>query len=188
STQGGATTTWVGNDPSSPGAWDIETTKNFANASHTAVTFVQGDKPTFDDSSSVPTVNLMTAVQPGSVTVNATANNYTFQDGTGTGAGKMSGPGGITKNGPSTLTILTVNNNSGPTVINGGTVQVGNGSQNGDIGTGNVNNNGTLIFQQIDDRSVAGQITGTGSLTQQGSGTLTLAQDNSYSGPTTINS
>src|SRR6185312_276017 len=36
--------------------------------------------------------------------------------------------------------------------------------------------------------SVAGQITGTGSLTQQGSGTLTLAEDNSYSGPTTISS
>ena len=187
-TQGGASTTWLGNDPNTPGAWDIQTTKNFANASHTAVTFVQGDKPTFDDSSSVPTVNLMAAVQPGSVTVNATNNSYVFQDGSGTGAGKLTGTGGITKNGPSTLSILTVNNNSGPTVINGGTVQVGNGSQNGDIGTGNITDNGTLLFQQVDNRSIAGQITGTGSLTQQGSATLTLAQDNSYSGATTISS
>jgi fibronectin-binding autotransporter adhesin len=127
-------------------------------------------------------------VQPGSVTVNATNNSYTFQDVSGTGVGKISGPGGITKNGPSTLTILALNNNSGPTVINGGTVQVGNGSQNGDIGTGNITDNGALIFQQTDDRSVAGAISGSGSLTQQGAGTLTLAQDNSYTGPTTISS
>ena len=35
---------------------------------------------------------------------------------------------------------------------------------------------------------MAGQITGSGGLTQQGVGTLTLAQDNSYSGATTISS
>jgi len=37
-------------------------------------------------------------------------------------------------------------------------------------------------------RSVAGVVSGLGSLTQTGYGTLTLLQDNSYAGPTTINS
>ena len=183
---GGASTVWQGNDASNPNNWDIETTANFTNSAGAPVVFVQGDKPTFDDTSSNPSVSLMAAVQPSSVTVNSSVNNYVFQDGTGSGAGKLTGAVGITKNGSSTLTIATANLNSGPTVINGGTVQVGNGGTLGDLGIGNITNNATLVFYQSDSHAVNGIISGTGSLTQQGSGTLTLAGNNAYSGFTYV--
>jgi len=185
STQGGANLVWQGDGGNN--FWDIETTPNFLNGA-TAVNFVQGDKPVFNDASANATVNLVSALQPASVTVTANNNNYVFNDATGSGAGKLTGAGGITKNGTSTLTIATANLNSGPTVINGGTVQVGNGGSFGDLGSGNITNKGALVFAQAGDHAVPGTISGTGSLTQSGSGAVTLAADNTYSGPTTITS
>ena len=63
---------------------------------------------------------------------------------------------------------------------------MGNGSATGDIGLGNVTNNGTLLFDQTDNRVVLGQISGTGSLIQEGSTILALVANNSYAGPTII--
>jgi fibronectin-binding autotransporter adhesin len=188
STQGGDSIVWQGDGANN--FWDIETTANWTNSSGAAVQFVQADKVTFDDTSPNTSVNLQSggilgAIQPGAVTVNGT-QSYTFQT---AGNGKITGSTGLTNNSPGTLTILTANNNTGPTVINAGTVQVGNGGTTGDLGSGNVINNSALIFAQTDDRSVAGQISGAGSLTQQGLATLSLAQDNTLmSGPITINS
>lgn len=187
STQGGAEIVWQGDGGNN--FWDIETTADWTNSSGAAVQFVQADKVTFDDTSANTSVNLQSggilgAIQPGSVTVNGT-QSYTFQT---TGSGKITGSTGLTNNSPGTLTILTANNNTGPTVINAGTVQVGNGGTTGDLGSGNIINHSALIFVQTDDRSVIGQISGAGSLTQQGSATLTLAQNNIMSGPTTISS
>lgn len=83
--------------------------------------------------------------------------------------------------------ILTGSNSySGGTSIGAGTLQVGNGGSTGAI-TSNVTNNGTLIFDRSDAVGFAGVISGTGTLTQMGSGTLTLTGSNSYSGGTTIN-
>lgn len=186
SSAGGANITWQGDGGNN--FWDIGTSANWTNSSGAAVTFSSADNVTFNDTSANQTVNLAATVQPGSVTVNSSANNYTFQDGSGTGAGLISGATGLTKSGGSTLTVLTVNNNSGATLLNAGTIQVGNGGTSGSLGTGNITNNGALIFAQPDNRSVAGQISGTGTLTQQGGATLTLAANNNYSGATTISS
>jgi fibronectin-binding autotransporter adhesin len=188
SSQGGAEIVWQGDGVNN--FWDIAATADWTNSSGVAVQFIQGDKVTFDDTSANTSVNLQSggilgAIQPGSVTVNG-AQSYTFQTANN---GKITGSTGLTHNSPGTLTILTANNNTGPTVVNAGTVQVGNGGTTGDLGSGNIANNSALIFAQTDDRSVAGQISGAGSLTQQGSATLSLAQDNTLmSGPITINS
>ena len=184
--QSGANIVWQGDGGNN--YWDIGTSANFTNSSGTAVTFSQGDNPTFNDTSANPTVNLNANLQPGSVTVAANADNYTFQDGTGTGAGKLTGSAGITKNGSSTLTIATANLNSGPTVINGGTLQIGNGGALGDLGGGNVTNNTALVFNQSGSHQVSGSISGAGTVTQQGSGTVILSANNTYSGLTTISS
>jgi fibronectin-binding autotransporter adhesin len=186
SSAGGANIVWQGDGGNN--YWDVETSANFTNSSGSPVQFVQADNPTFNDTSANPTVSLNANLQPGSVTVTATANNYVLQDGTGIGAGKLSGTAGITKNGSTTLTIATANVNSGPTVINGGTVQVGNGGTLGDLGSGNVTNNGALVFAQSDNHTVSGSVSGSGSVTQQGGGVVTLVADNTYSGPTTISS
>jgi fibronectin-binding autotransporter adhesin len=52
--------------------------------------------------------------------------------------------------------------------------------------TGNVIDNGTLAFDRSDAVTFGGVISGTGSLVQLGSGTLTLTGNNTYSGGTTV--
>ena len=81
-----------------------------------------------------------------------------------------------------TLTLLTTNNYSGPTVITTGTLQVGNGTTSGTLGTGSVTDNGTLAFNHPDTISLPNAISGSGALVQAGTGTLNLGGNNSFSG------
>jgi autotransporter-associated beta strand protein len=92
----------------------------------------------------------------------------------------------LTKSGSGTL-ILTGNNTyTGGTTISAGTLQVGNGGTTGSI-TGNVADNGVLVFDRSDSVTFGGVISGPGSLVQQGAGTLTLPGPNTYTGTTTVN-
>ena len=173
-------------------AWDVGITSDWSNTVTTASSvFIQGDTVTFDDTgAAAPTVNLASLLYPSVSTpqrVNVTGStSYTLLD--GTGSGRLIGPASIAKSGSGTLTLAMVNNNTGPTVISGGTVQVGNGGATGNLGFGNVTNNAALVFNQPDDRSVQGIISGGGSVVQQGAATLTLTKNNNYTGPTTISS
>ena len=84
--------------------------------------------------------------------------------------------------------ILTGNNTeSGPTTINAGTLQIGTGGATGAIGTGNIDNESSLDFNRTGTLTVSGAISGTGAVTNDGSGTVILANNNSYSGDTIIN-
>jgi fibronectin-binding autotransporter adhesin len=176
--------TWSGSGTD----WDTIGSLNWFKGA-TPWAFTNGDLVTFDEIGVAnPTVYLKAAVLPHSITVSNETADYTFADGTGTGGGKISGATVITKNGPATLLIETVNNNSGGLLINNGTVQIGDASSvPGDIGTGNVTNNGVLIFgpPSGDTRTVAA-ISGTGSLQKQGFGTTIASANNTYSGLTTI--
>nr|UXE44822.1 hypothetical protein Hi04_10k_c3780_00010 [uncultured bacterium] len=175
-------------------SWDVGSSLSWSNAATTlSSVFNQGDTVTFDDSGVGNTsVSLAGLIYPSSATpqrVTVTGStSYTMQDGSGNGSGRLIGPSSISKSGSGTLTLLMVNNNTGPTVINGGTIQVGNGGTTGNLGFGNVTNNGLLVFSQPDDRSVNGSIAGSGALVQQGAAVLTLTRDSSYTGPTTISS
>ncbi|MBU6222474.1 MAG: autotransporter-associated beta strand repeat-containing protein [Planctomycetes bacterium] len=96
----------------------------------------------------------------------------------------------VTKDGPGRV-ILANNSNSwgGVTNIVEGTLQVGNNGTAGVLGSGNVNNNGSLVFRRSDAISVANLISGSGSVTQSGGDLLTLNNaSNSFSGGTTITS
>ena len=66
-------------------------------------------------------------------------------------------------------------------------LQIGNGNI-GDIGTGNITNNASLIFDQGDGNThtVAGPISGTGWVTVSGSSPVVLANNNPYGGGTLI--
>jgi autotransporter-associated beta strand protein len=174
--------TWSGNDGST---WDLTGTTNWLNGSNPWA-YTNGDTVAFDDTGLNGFVTVQSAVRPNSVTVNNNALPYTLVDGTSTGAGKISGSATLTKNGSGTLVLDTLNDNSGLVTINSGTVQVGDGSNNGDIGTGNIVDNSALVFMQTSSRTVNGSISGTGTLTQQGTTTLILAQNNTYAGATTI--
>jgi fibronectin-binding autotransporter adhesin len=82
--------------------------------------------------------------------------------------------------------ILTGNNTySGVTTIANGTLQVGTGGANGALGSGNIVNNGALIFNTSSTRT-NGTISGSGSVTKDGTGTVVLPGDNSHAGTTTI--
>jgi autotransporter-associated beta strand protein/T5SS/PEP-CTERM-associated repeat protein len=86
-------------------------------------------------------------------------------------------------------TILTGANYMGSTLISAGTLQVGNGGTNGTLGGVAVVNNAALAFNRANGINVNNQISGSGSLAQNGSGTLTLSgRAKTYTGGTVINS
>ena len=103
----------------------------------------------------------------------------------------------LTKVGTGTL-ILTgtntdagdpVNGPTGPIMINAGTLQIGDGGADGTLTSGNVTNNAALVFDRSDSYTVPNVISGTGSVTNLGTGTLivsTVGGANTYSGGTTI--
>ena len=93
----------------------------------------------------------------------------------------LTGSGGLTKLGDGTLVLTGTNSYSGGTTITAGTLQ-GNSSSL----QGNIADNAALVFDQAADGSFAGSVSGSGTLTKQGAGTLILSGTNSYSGGTTI--
>ena len=96
---------------------------------------------------------------------------------------------GLTKNGISTLILAGATNFGGNTTISQGTLEIGDGSTAGSV-QGNILDNGSLVFNRTDNAIYfSGSITGSGSVTQGAStGTLILNGQNTYSGPTNVNS
>ncbi len=102
----------------------------------------------------------------------------------------IAGPLGLEKLGPNTLTLTGTNTYTGGTTIAAGTLEIGTGGSTGSIidcsGT-TITDNGNLTFELSTPTTCAAMITGSGSVTQNGSGTLTLTNaGNDYSGGTTI--
>jgi autotransporter-associated beta strand protein len=69
--------------------------------------------------------------------------------------------------------------------IAGGTLQLGNGGTSGAI-NGNIVDNGTFAIDRSDAYTFAGNISGTGSFVQMGTGTTVLTGASSYIGPTNV--
>jgi fibronectin-binding autotransporter adhesin len=114
-------------------------------------------------------------------------NAATFQaDSNLTLAGAVGGAGSLVKTGAATLFLGGAASHSGGTTLSAGTLQVGTGGTSGSLG-GDVLNNSSLVFNRSDALAYAGAISGTGTLTQQGTGTLTLSAAHSYTGGTFIN-
>ncbi|MEI7956988.1 MAG: autotransporter-associated beta strand repeat-containing protein, partial [Verrucomicrobiota bacterium] len=128
-------------------------------------------------------------------------------DSNSTFLGVISGAGGIAKAGAGTLTLNGTSTYTGGTAINGGIVQIGADSNLGN-GTGGISfDGGTLFFSgsftsnraitlnsgggtlDTDGSAVTltGLISGAGTLTKQGLGTVTLNRANDYTGATVIN-
>jgi autotransporter-associated beta strand protein len=168
------------------GNWDTTTLNWQLLAGSIATNYAEGSLSAFDDSatgSSPITVTLAANRSPGGITNNST-KNYILA-----GSASITGSGTIIKDGSSTLTI----DNSGPNVlsavtISGGTLQVGNGDANGDLGSATVTDNSTLVFNRTDNITSANVVSGAGSLVQNGGGILTLSAANTYSNLTIINS
>ena len=92
----------------------------------------------------------------------------------------------------STLGTMTVANGgvvnaAGGTIIGfGSTLNLGTGGLSGAIVTPSIDNEGAIVANFTDTLTVAADISGTGTLSKAGTGTLILAGANSYSGGTTV--
>jgi fibronectin-binding autotransporter adhesin len=102
-------------------------------------------------------------------------------------ADSPSGASVLNKSGSGTWIVTGTNTYSGVTTIGSGTLQIGDGGGSGSLGTGSVLNNGALDFHRTNSVTVNGVISGTGSVTNDGTGTVILANNNTYSGATAIN-
>jgi autotransporter-associated beta strand protein len=101
--------------------------------------------------------------------------------------GAITGTGSLTQEGVAggTLVLTGDNTYSGGTTIASGILQLGEGGSTGSI-VGNVANSGTLAFDRSDTITFAGVISGSGAVSQIGSGTTILNAGNPYTGGTNV--
>ncbi|MGL4667126.1 MAG: autotransporter outer membrane beta-barrel domain-containing protein, partial [Saezia sp.] len=99
----------------------------------------------------------------------------------GTYAGNLSGTGVFIKQGLGKLTLAGASTFTGNTTVMSGTLQGDTDSLNG-----NIANNANLVFDQTVNGTYAGVLSGAGSTTKQGAGTLTLTGTNTNTGSTTV--
>jgi len=125
---------------------------------------------------------------------NVSAGGAAVLTATGSGSGTFSGTVQNTSgsveldySGSGLLILAGTNTYSGPTVINSGTVQVGAGGSSGTLGAGAVLDMATLAFNRSDISTNFNDIAGTGSVQQNGGGTLTLLGNLTYSGASVVN-
>lgn len=100
-------------------------------------------------------------------------------------AGNVSGTGAVVQQGEGTLRFTANHTYTGGTTIAAGTLQLGDGGTAGSI-LGDVVDNARLVFDRADDLTFSGHISGSGSVVQQGAGTVVLSADHSYTGGTTV--
>jgi autotransporter-associated beta strand protein len=204
--------TWQGENGTN---WDTTTVNWTNNADGTPATYTEysspevGDGVVFNDTvtndfvNPQPTnVNITAEFRPVPVTVDST---LPFS---------LSGPGGITgvssivKNNTGSLTLLTSNSFSGGVVINGGALIVTNDDALGanvsvvtfnggtlQVNGSTTNNSRALTMAGAGTIGVptnavvqfGGGVSGGGGLTKVDNGTLNLAGNNTYAGPTVVN-
>lgn len=94
----------------------------------------------------------------------------------------------LIKNGPGVMALTATNTYPASTTISAGTLQVGDGGATGALGAGALVNNGSLVFKRdaTADLTVANAISGTGSVTQAGTGKTILTGTLGYTGDTTV--
>ena len=99
----------------------------------------------------------------------------------------ISGSGSLTVSGLNGITILTGNNTyTGTTLISAGTLQIGTNGTNGNLPLGPIIDNGNLQISMASTLTISTNISGTGLLSQAGSGTTILSASNGYTGGTKL--
>ncbi len=179
----------VWNGTAESATWDINDTQAWTNVSNQPDVFFNNDAVTFNDIGTVKTVELDGPVRPASIRFATSGGTYTLQDVAGA-AGTIAGTAAIDMSPSTTATLIVTANlqNSGSTTIgSGNTLQVGASGESGQLGAGNIGNNGTLAFNRSDSLTVANLIHGVGQVRQDGTGVITLSGANAFSGGLTLN-
>lgn len=126
----------------------------------------------------------------GDVVNNGDLRFLTYDGSNRTFAGAISGTGQLAAVGNGSSLTLTGNNTfTGPTLLFNvsGTLSVGDGGSSGSL-TGDIVFAGckTLVFNRSDASTYGGDISGGGSLTKLGAGSLTLTGSSTFTGQTTV--
>ena len=122
----------------------------------------------------------------GDIEVEGGANVTFKRSNTETYDGVISGDGSLTQAGTGTLVLTNTNTYAGGTTVEAGTLQLGDNTGTGSV-EGDITNNGNVTFKRSDEVIYDGVISGTGSLTQAGTGKLILTENNTFTGGTTVN-
>ena len=145
-------------------------------------TFGPGDHVTINDEigSYSPNINLIEQVRTSGILVD-TELVFTL-----TGPGAILAADSLTKRGSGSFTLGVNTDFTGPTIIEAGTLNVGDGATRGALGSGPVTNNGVLVFNRSDSITVNGPVTGEGSVIKDGAGSVTIRGINNWAGETLI--
>jgi autotransporter-associated beta strand protein len=107
-------------------------------------------------------------------------------NGNGLVYGEVSGAGNLGIEGPGTWVLIGTNTYDN-TSVNGGILQIGNGGLGGTLGNGAVTLNAPLVINRAGTYTAANYLTGSGSITNVGSGIVTLSGiTNDYTGATVV--
>jgi fibronectin-binding autotransporter adhesin len=131
-----------------------------------------------------------TLASPSSVVINtgatlkfARGSNKSFFD-------ILSGAGGVVIANANNATVRLVSDNTytGLTTISSGVLMIGQGNP-GEPGSivSNVLDNSSLVFNRVENITYGGSISGTGTVTKQAAGKLTLTGSSFYTGATNVN-
>jgi autotransporter-associated beta strand protein len=174
----GVPLTWAGGT----GNWDL--TSNNWNGESGLTNYVDGSPVLFDDTTSLFDVVINSgAVSPGGIVFN-NFGDYTISGSTINDV--IAGTGTLIKNASGTVTINTNNTYTGATTINGGILEV-NGA--GSIATSSsisIAQFGQFKLNLTGSHTYSNPITGAGSVTKQGVGTLTLSGASTFTGDFTL--
>lgn len=170
--------------------------------SYTGGTFIGDNQLTLGDGSTpgagaitgnVVFTNNFTIAQDNTRTLDFNrADNFTFS---GTITTNFASPqvnlGILQMDGPATVTLTGNNTYGSGTIVNSGTLQIGNGGASGSVGTGpvtinNGNNGVPLVINRTGTLAIPGQMSGGFNLQAQGGVTLILGGANTFSGTTVI--
>ncbi len=156
--------------------------------------------------------NIITSIAAATLTLGG-SGSYSYGDGTAANSGTITGAITLVKNGLGTQTLGEANSYSGKTTINAGSIAVSGESALGanpavftadqiTLNGGGVKATGNIAFNSnrgitlgagggtLDTNgnsiSLTNEVTGSGLLTKQGAGTLTLNSANTHSGGVTV--
>jgi fibronectin-binding autotransporter adhesin len=132
-------------------------------------------------SGTTTTINNVIADQTG-------GNNALIASGMGSVPNFVAGSYALIKDGTGKLVINSTLAIAGGTTINAGTLSIGSGGTTGLVfGNIAVSSGANVTYNHSDALPFTNIISGAGSVTQAGTGTLTLSSSNTYSGGTNLN-
>jgi autotransporter-associated beta strand protein len=106
--------------PGDGATWDVSGNMNWQDTVGSA-NYFDGDSVSFNDTNNGHSnVTLNTTVNPGGITFNNSANNYTIS-----GTGTIAGTGSLSKSGSATVTLSTIDTYSGGTTVSAGKLIIG---------------------------------------------------------------